>query len=141
MAVSSILDYLLYIVIALVVVGVFALVVILLAKKGNKEMNGWLTQMTEEQKAYLRDNQVRDYDEKKHTWVQKAYVAQALDKGDKIAVKLLWYNTVIQNNTLNDFQYADVKVSKTDYEGHGLRLGSYVNMFINPEKAHAEIVF
>lgn len=122
-------------IIPVVVVAIFAGVVFILAKKENDATKEMVSKLTEEQKAMLEDNQVENFDYKKHTWTQRGMVAFVKEKGDKkVALKVLWYNTVIQNNFLNQCQHADITMKKADFEEKGLRVGSFVTIFIDPEK-------
>lgn len=72
-----------------------------------KEM---LSNLTEDQKKQLEDNQVENFDDKKHTWIQRGMIGSVTDKNNKVALKVLWYNTVIQNATLNQCQFADINM-------------------------------
>lgn len=128
-------------VIAILVVGVFAAVIYFWMKKENKDMRGMVAELNDAQKADLMNNQVQGFDPAHNTWMQRGMIARATDKGNKMALKVLWFNTVIQNATLNDFQYADISVPKAEYQAHNLKEGDMVKMFINPNKAKAELVF
>lgn len=126
--------------IALAIVAVLAVIIVIWAKKEKKIQAGMLSHLTDEQKAFLQDNQVANYDANKFTWTQRGMIGEVTDKGSKVALKVLWFNTVIQNATLNDFQYADITMKKEDFNARGLSQGSIVTIFINPNKAKAEIV-
>lgn len=122
-------------VIAGAVVAVFIVVIVIWAKKENDITKGLVAGLTEEQKALLEDNQVEMVDLKKCTWNQRAMIAAVKEKGDKkVALKVLWYNTIIQNNFLNQCEHADITMKKTEFEEKGLKVGSFVTMFMDPEK-------
>lgn len=121
--------------ILVVVLAIFAGVIVIWAKKEKEILNDILANLTKEQKEALENNQVEDFDDKKHTWTQRGMIASVKVKGEsKVALKVLWYNTVIQNNTLNQCQYADINMKKADFDEKGLKVGDFVKIFINPEK-------
>lgn len=121
--------------ILIVVLAAFAGIIVICAKKEKEILNNFLANLTEEQKAALEDNQIEDYDSKKYTWTQRGMIASVKVKGEsKVALKVLWYNTVIQNNTINQCQYADINMKKSDFDAKGLKTGDFVRIFINPEK-------
>lgn len=62
-------------------------------------------------------------------------IAEINVKGEnKVALKVLWYNTVIQNATVNQCQYADINMKKSDFDAKGLKNGDFVEIFIDPTK-------
>ena len=123
-----------YLIMILVIV-IFIGIIMVLAKKDNEILNNLLSNLTEEQKRKLEDNQVENFDEKNHTWTQRAMIAEINVKGEnKVALKVLWYNTVIQNATLNQCQYADINMKKSDFDAKGLKNGDFVKIFIDPAK-------
>ncbi len=125
---------------AILVVAVFITIILLWLKKENKLKDEMVSALSEDLKSSLQNNQVENYDSQRHIWTQKAYIGSVRDKGTKVALKLLWYNTVIQNATLNQFQYADVTMKKAEFEGRGLKQGMIVKMRIDPNTAKAEII-
>lgn len=128
-------------IIGIAVVAVFAGVMYLFMKKENEELEKMVSNLTEEQKNTLKDNQVENYDEKKHTWTQRGMIGNVKDKGNKVKIQVLWYNTVMQNHELNTITLAAINMKKDVFELHGLKAGSYVKVFINPEAPKAEIIF
>jgi len=129
-------EYLVSGVVIAALIGVF----FVWAKKENELKEKMVAELTEEQREELKNNQVENFDDKKHTWEQKGLIGQVTDKGNSVALKVLWYNTVIQNATLNNFQYADIKMKKSEFEERKLDKNSIVTIFINPEKAEAKII-
>ncbi len=127
-------------IISFLVVAVFIGVIAIWIKKEHEICKNLVSNLTEEQKKELEDNQIENFDSKKHTWIQKAMIAEVTVKGEnKVALKVLWYNTIIQNATLNQFQYADISMKKTEFDSKGLKQGDFVKMFMDPEKG-AKIV-
>lgn len=126
---------------AIAVIAVFIVIILIWLKKENKIKNEMVAALSEEVRNDLKDNQVQDYDYQRNIWTQKAWIGSVKDKGSKVALKLLWYNTVIQNATLHQFQYADVTMKKADFESRGLKQGSIVKMRIDPNTARAELVW
>ena len=122
-------------VIAGLIIGIFAGVIVIWAKKENGNLENMLSNLTEEQKKDLEDNQVENYDEEKFTWTQRGMIAEVNVKGEKkVALKVLWYNTIIQNAMLNQCQYADITMKKEEFDAKGLKNGDFVKISINPEK-------
>ena len=128
-------------VIGAIIVLAFIGVILVMAKKEGNNLENMLSNLTEEQKRTLEDNQIENFDDKKHTWVQRGMIAQVCEKNNKVALKVLWYNTIIQNATLNKCQYADISMKKSEFESHGLKNGDFVKIYINPEKCKVNIVF
>lgn len=121
--------------ITILVIAIFIVIIMVWAKKDNGILDGLLSNLTEEQKKELEDNQVENFDEKKHTWTQRGMIAEINVKGEnKVALKVLWYNTVIQNATVNQCQYADINMKKSDFDAKGLKNGDFVEIFIDPTK-------
>ncbi len=121
--------------IAILVVVIIIIIMMQLAKKDSEILNELVSNLTEEQKRKLEDNQVEDFNEKNFTWTQIGMIAKVNIKGEnKVELKVLWYNTVIQNNTLSKCQYADINMKKSDFDAKGLKNGDFVRMFIDPKK-------
>ena len=121
--------------IAILVVVIIIIIIMQLAKKDSEILNGLVSNLTEEQKRKLEDNQVEDFDEKKYTWTQIGMIAEVNSKGkNKVALRVLWYNTIIQNNTLSKCQYADINMKKSDFDTKGLKNGDFVRMFNDTKK-------
>lgn len=121
--------------IAILVIAIFTVILMVWAKKENEILDNLLSNLTEEQKRNLEDNQVEDFDVKKHTWTQRGMIAEVNVKGkNKVALKVLWYNTIIQNATINQCQYADINMKKSDFDAKGLKIGDFVRIFIDPSK-------
>ena len=83
--------------IMVVVIGAIIGVVFVVAKKDSKERDEMVSKLTEEQKNLLMLTEVKFVE--KNAWIQDAIVGKINDKGNKIDIRLLWYNKVIQNNT------------------------------------------
>ena len=78
--------------IAILVIAIFTVILMVWAKKENEILDNLLSNLTEEQKRNLEDNQVEDFDVKKHTWTQRGMIAEVNVKGkNKVALKVLWY--------------------------------------------------
>ena len=120
--------------IAILVVVIIIIIIMQLAKKDSEILNGLVSNLTEEQKRKLEDNQVENFNEKKFTWTQIGMIAEVNSKGkNKVALRVLWYNTIIQNNTLSKCQYADINMKKSDFDTKGLKNGDFVRIFIDPK--------
>lgn len=129
-----------YLIIA-IVIAVFIGVVFLIAIKDSKERNEMVSKLTEEQKNLLMSTEVKFVE--KNAWVQNAIVAKINDKGNKIELRLLWYNTVMQNNEYNTITIADTSITKAEQETHNLKIGDNVKMYFAPEKTigRVKIIF
>ena len=78
--------------ITILVIAIFIVILMVWAKKENEILDNLLSNLTEEQKRNLEDNQVEDFDEKKHTLTQRGMIAEVNVKGkNKVALKVLWY--------------------------------------------------
>ncbi len=124
------------------VVGIFACVILIFAKKGHKAMQEILAEFSSEQKEDLKDNQVeiKDSNQNSFSWYQKGLIGKVTAKGNNYHLVVIYFNTVMNNNYQNDFEYADIKIKKTDFESKGLQKGSVITMLIEPHKTRATIV-
>ena len=92
-----------------------------------------VSKLTEEQRNILMSTEVNFVE--KNAWVQKAMVAKMKDKGNKIDIRLLWFNEVLQNNEYNKITIADVAITKSEQEEHNVKEGDFVNFYFAPEKS------
>lgn len=130
-----------YFISVVIIIAIFSVIIWFWAKKEGEVLKEMLSNLTEDQKKKLEDNEVGNFDDKKNTWIQRGMIGKVIDKNNKVALKVLWYNTVIQNATLNQCQFADINMKKDVFEAHGLKEGDFVKIFINPEDAKAQIIF
>lgn len=124
-----------FIIIGMVVI--FIVVIIIIGMKDKKEADEMVSKLAEEQKNILMSTDVNFVE--KNAWVQKAMVAKMKDKGNKIELRLLWFNKVIQNNEYNKITIADATITKSEQEEHNLKNGDYVKMYFAPEKSIGRI--
>ena len=115
-----------------IIIAAFIGVVFVIAKKDAKERDEMVSKLTEEQKNFLMATEVKFVE--KNAWVQDAIVAKINDKGNKLDIRLLWYDTVIQNNEYNTITIADTSITKAEQEAHNLKIGDNVKMYFAPEK-------
>lgn len=120
-----------YLVIAVIIVAIIG-VVFVVAKKDAKERDEMVSKLTEKQKNLLMLTEVEFVE--KNVWVQDAIVAKINDKGNKLDLRLLWYNKVLQNNEYNTITIADTSITKAEQEAHNLKIGDNVKMYFAPEK-------
>lgn len=130
-----------YLLVGLIPVAILAGIIYIWSKKENEKIEKVVSQLTEEQKNYLLDNQVENFNAKKITWTQSGMISEVKESGNKVKVRVLYYNTVIQNNTLNQICATDLKVDKSEFEKHGLKVGSFVKIFIDMNKFDSNIVY
>ena len=122
------------------IVGGFIGFIVKMAKKEQETKKQMLESMTETDKENLKNNRIEQLDSTNFTWTQIGMIGNVTESNGTMKLKVLWFNTVIKNNTYNDFQYADIKMSKDEYTNMGLQQGSYVRFFIDPNKASAKIL-
>lgn len=121
-------------VIAGVIIGVFIGVIAYFAKKGEVERQKILASITEEQKTRLESTEVKFIEGKNNEWTQEGMICNMVDKGNKYACKILWYNRVIQNNLYKQIQDGDLTINKNEAVSHNLKTGDFVKVYIAPEK-------
>ena len=120
-----------YLIIA-VVLGAFVGVCFMIAKKDGAETKEMVENLTEEQKDRLMNAEVNFVEN--NVWTQEAMVAKMKDKGNKVDLRLLWYDTVIQNAELNTITIADANIKKSEQQEHDVKVGDFVKLYIAPEK-------
>jgi hypothetical protein len=127
--------------IVFIILGAFVGVVVMIAKKDGAETKEMVENLTEEQKNRLMAAEVTFVEQ--NAWTQDAMVAKIKDKGGKVDVRLLWYNTTIQNAEMNTITIADASIKKSEQEEHDLKVGDFVKLYIAPEKTvgSVKIVF
>ena len=137
-----IMDYFIYLGVGVLIVVVLFVIILFFVKKENVVQNEMLAELTDEQMEDLRENEVEivNDNQKKFSWLQKGLIGQRTDKGNNYSVKVLWFYTVIENQTLNDFQYAEVKIEKDEADRRCLKKGSLVRILIEPHKPKITIV-
>lgn len=127
--------------IAAVIVLVVVIFFVVWAVKDQKRLAGYVSELSEEQKEVLKSAEVQGVDGKKNAWTQTGLICEVSVKNEhKVAVVVLWYNTVIQNATFEKICHADINVKKEEFDAHNLKEGDYVKMYMDPEKG-AKIVF
>lgn len=120
-------------VIAGVVVAIIIGIFFIIAKKDGEALEKMVSNITEEQKNKLALTDIQFIDNK-NEWIQQGMVYEIKDKGNKVALKVLWHNKVMQNNGYDKLTYADVTIKKSEQEEHNLKVGDFVKMHIAPEK-------
>ncbi|MCR4990689.1 MAG: hypothetical protein K6A38_07495 [Lachnospiraceae bacterium] len=116
-----------------IIIAIFVVVVFVVAKKDAKERDEFVSQLTEEQKEFLKATEVEFVE--KNAWTQDALVAKVVDKGSKVDLRLLWYNKTIENNEYETITIADTSIEKAEQEAHNLKAGDAVKMYFAPEKS------
>ena len=101
-------------------------------KKTNKLQAELIASLSDEQKNKLADTDI--VFEEKNEWTQDAIITKVIDKGNKVSLKLLWFNKTIHNNFYNNFEIAEMSISKKEFIDHNLAEGSFVKLHIAPEK-------
>lgn len=127
-------DILIY-VIAGAIVGVIIALFMYWAKKDNERLATFVASLSDEQKNRLEAAEIFAVEGKPNCWIQETLIVEAKDKGAKVAVVALYFNRTIQNFTYEKICHADVTISKADFDAKGLQIGSYTNMYFDPEKS------
>ena len=120
-----------YVIVA-VGIAVFIGVICVIAKKDSKECNEMVSNLTEEQKNFLVQTEVKSIEN--NVWTQEAIVAKVNEKGNKVAIRFLWYNKVLQNNEYNTITIGDANITKAEQETHNLKVGDKIKVYFAPEK-------
>lgn len=110
------------------------------AKKEEELQKQMLESITDIEKEKLKDNKIEQFDSARGTWTQIGMIGRVVENNGNMKLKVLWFNTVIQNNTYNDFQYADIKMSKDEYSNMGLQQGSFVRILIDVNNSESKIL-
>ncbi len=123
------------------ILAVIILAVWLIIKKQNREKDALEASLTQEQKDRLLAAEPEAAPEGKGGFVIDALVVGKTDKGAKYGVCLMWHNTVIPNNTMNELMMTKMNVSKEKADAHNLQVGDYVKHWLDPEKQKWDILF
>ena len=116
------------------IIGAFIGAIVYFSKKENIKLQEILEKITVEQKNRLESTEVKFIEGKNNEWTQEGMIISMVDKGNKYACKILWYNTVIQNNFFEQIEDGDTSISKSEAEVHNLKVGDFVKVYIAPEK-------
>lgn len=114
------------------------LIVKLFKKMGIKATNKLAETLTEEQIDRLKENRVEQIEAL--TWSQLGIICEVQESKRRTYLKVLWYNTVVINKQYFKFRYSDITMSKKEYENMGLQQGSYVRIYLDPNRSYAEIL-
>ena len=124
------------------VIGAFVAAVFAIAKKDAKERDEMISKLSNEEKERIMKAEPQFVEE--NAWVQEAYVAKIVEKGSKSDVRLLWYNTTMNNNENETITIADASISKADKEAHNVKVGDFVqlddNYHVIPGNAGQELI-
>ena len=123
------------------ILGGIILVLFLIIRSQNKTKDTIEAGMTQEQKDHLLQTKAVPAEGAKGGYLMEALVVELKNKGAKTFVRVMWHNTVIPNNFLDQLMMANVNVSTADAEAHHLQVGDYVQFWMNPEKQKWDIVF
>jgi hypothetical protein len=114
------------------------LIVKLFKKMGIKATNKLAETLTEEQIDRLKENRVEQIEAL--TWSQLGIICEVQESKRRTYLKVLWYNTVVINKQYFKFRYSDITMSKKEYENMGLQQGSYVRIYLDPNRSYAKIL-
>ncbi len=124
--------YILITIIIIIIIGGLGGLFYYFYKKTNELVAELIASLSEEQKNRLASTDV--IFEGTNEWTQDAIIAKVIDKGNKVSLKLLWFNKTIQNNYYNKLEIAEMSISKKEFIDHNLAEGSFVKLHIAPEK-------
>lgn len=124
-----------------IIIGAIIGGLVYLAQKDNKRGEEYVSALTNEQKEKLRATEIEPVTGKNNVWTQVGMICDVKIKNEnKVALVVLWHNKVIQNDTFDKIQHADINMKKSDFDSHGLKNGDFVKIYIDPEKS-AKIIF
>lgn len=127
--------------IAVIIVVVFISIFFIWAKKDKERLDGFVSSLSTEQKEKLANTEIQAVEGEKNAWVQDGLICKVNVKNEnKVALVVLWYNKLIQNDTFNQIQHADINMKKAIFDEHKLKEGDFVKIYIDPEKS-AKIIF
>lgn len=129
-------DFIIGLIIFLPIMGI----IFLLVKKQNQRKAALVAALSQEVKDRLYAAEIFPMEDRKDSWSQEAYIAEAVDKGSKMAVTAMYCNRVIENNSFNEIEFAEFKIDKAAWESKNLQIGSFINMYIDPNKCEAGLV-
>lgn len=120
--------------------GVIAAVVIVLVyiylweKNRNAKLEA---EVPESVKAELAILEVEPVPSKKWAWVQKAYIADMRESGAKAVLRVMLNNAELPGGGEVGNTFTTIRVSKEEAAAHGLAVGSFVRIMIEPEASPA----
>ena len=120
-------------VIVFAIVGAFVGVVVVLAKKEGQKLKEMVSRLTDEQKNKLALTEVNFVEGKDNEWIQEGMISEMVTKGNKVALKILWHNKVMKNNSYDQITFGDTSVTVEEAQQHNLQVGSFVKVKIAPE--------
>ena len=121
-------------IIGIIIFGLIIGAIVYFVKKENKKLEQLKSQLTEEEKNKLSLTEVKFIEGKNNEWIQDGLIAEINEKKNKYTIKVLWYNSVIPNNFLNNIEYGDTTLSKEEVINNNLKKGDFVKVYIAPEK-------
>lgn len=121
-------------IIGIIIFGLIIGAIVYFVKKENEKLEQLKSQLTEEEKNKLSLTEVKFIEGKNNEWIQDGLIAEINEKKNKYAIKVLWYNSVIPNNFLNNIEYGDTTLSKDKVINNNLKKGDFVKVYIAPEK-------
>lgn len=121
-------------IIGIIIFGLIIGAIVYFVKKENKKLEQLKSQLTEEEKNKLSLTEVKFIEGKNNEWIQDGLIAEINEKKNKYTIKVLWYNSVIPNNFLNNIEYGDTTLSKEEVINNHLKKGDFVKLYIAPEK-------
>lgn len=121
-------------IIGIIIFGLIIGAIVYFVKKENKKLEQLKSQLTEEEKNKLSLTEVKFIEGKNNEWIQDGLIAEINEKKNKYTIKVLWYNSVIPNNFLNNIEYGDTTLSKEEVINNNLKKGDFVKLYIASEK-------
>lgn len=118
--------------IGVVVCGVFAAVVFVLAKKGNAKFQEILATIPEDVKQALVDSPITNANTKKGGVIQTGYLHAIEGEGKKVGLYIVYFNRYFPNQ-MNEFSYAELSAKSSDLQAHGIKVGDFIKMNLHPE--------
>lgn len=118
--------------IGVVICGIFAAVVMILAKKGSAKFDEIMVTIPEDVKQALIDAPVEKSSTKKGGVIQTGYIYSIEGEGKKVGLYIIYFNRYFPNQ-LNEFSYAELSAKSNDLQAHGIKAGDFIKMNLHPD--------
>lgn len=129
---------LLELILGLVVVGIVIGIFFVLAKKENEETDRLISNLTEQQISILKSSEVFSSNSK--DFIFTAIIAKINDKGNKLALDLLYDEKVNMGPHYKKIVGAYSKITKAEQQKYNLKVGDFVKISINFEKCDVKVI-
>lgn len=110
-----------YLIFALILCGVLAVVILVIAKKDNAKLEDLLEKVSDEQKEQLKAEEYQPMDSKGIKCATKGLVVAITEKGEKAHLEILFYN-----EPRDTFYNQQAKIRTSELKGKGYKLFDFI---------------